>query len=186
VEGGCWTLIAGHEKSLRKRCCGRLNSQCVPEVAAIINASNDGVSKHMICLETVSRRGFSCLGVGSVMSCLDFVSSFHVSSCVMTVSWLVSVSGITKCLFCAETLAFLAESRPLGAFTRSLLTYCKTFISLKILTAIQSCLSLIFNVLACLVSWHLCFDKCLCLGKMYWLRHWSLSWSSIINVVIKR
>jgi len=37
----------------------------------------------------------------------------------------VSLSGIAKCLFCAETLAFLAESRPLGPFTCGLLTYCK-------------------------------------------------------------
>jgi len=38
------------------------------------------------------------------------VSSFHVSSCLMT----VSLSGIAKCLFCVETLASLAERRPLG------------------------------------------------------------------------
>jgi len=44
----------------------------------------------------------------------------HVSishDCVLT----VSLSGIAKCLLCAETLEFLAESRPLGLFTRCLL-----------------------------------------------------------------
>jgi len=30
------------------------------------------------------------------------------------------------CLFRVETLAFLAENRPLGSFTHCLLTYCKT------------------------------------------------------------
>jgi len=35
---------------------------------------------------------------------------------------IVSLSGIAKCLFCVETLAFLAESRPLGQFTLYLLT----------------------------------------------------------------
>ena len=29
---------------------------------------------------------------------------------------------------CVETLTFLAESRPLGLFTRGLLTYCKTVV----------------------------------------------------------
>ena len=33
----------------------------------------------------------------------------------------VSLSGVAKCLFCAETLAHLAESKPLGPFA-----YCKT------------------------------------------------------------
>jgi len=58
------------------------------------------------------------------MSCLGSVSSFHVSSSLMT----VSLSGIAKCLFCVETLAFLAESRPLGPLTCCLLTYCKTVV----------------------------------------------------------
>jgi len=38
--------------------------------------------------------------------------------CVLT----VSLSSIAKCLFCAETLSFIVESRPLGPFTRCLLT----------------------------------------------------------------
>jgi len=35
---------------------------------------------------------------------------------VMSHNWIltVSLSGRAKCLLCAETLAFLAESRPLG------------------------------------------------------------------------
>jgi len=45
--------------------------------------------------------------------------------CVLT----VSLSGIVKCLFCAETLGFLAESRSLGPLTRCLvLTNCKTVV----------------------------------------------------------
>jgi len=52
--------------------------------------------------------------------------SRHVS-CLVTVLT-VSLSGIAKCLVCAETLVFLAESRPLGPFTRGLLTYRKTVV----------------------------------------------------------
>ena len=54
------------------------------------------------------------------MSCLGSVSSFHVSSCLMSHNNVltVSLSGIAKCLFCAETMAFLAE----GPFTFCLLT----------------------------------------------------------------
>jgi len=47
---------------------------------------------------------------------------------------IVSLSGIAKCLFCVETLAFLAESRPLGQFTLYILTSCKTlFLQLLLL-----------------------------------------------------
>jgi len=54
-------------------------------------------------LETVSRHGFSCLGLGSpstLASCLGSVSSFHVSSCLMSHDCVltVSLSGIAKCL----------------------------------------------------------------------------------------
>ena len=45
--------------------------------------------------------------------------SHHVS-CLTT----VSLSG----LFCFEALAFLAENRSLGLFTRCLLAYCKTVV----------------------------------------------------------
>jgi len=94
-----------------------------------------GVSRHVSCLESISRRSFSCLALkwlsfDTCMSCLGSVSSFHVSSgltshdCVLT----VSLSGRAKCLFCAETLTFLAESWPLGPFTRCLLTYFKTVV----------------------------------------------------------
>jgi len=67
----------------------------------------------------VSRRGFSCFVLGSVSTLvclvLAHVSSFHVSSCLISHDWVltVSLSGIAKCLFCSETLAFLAE----GPFT---------------------------------------------------------------------
>jgi len=66
---------------------------------------------------------FSCLGLGSVSTlvCLVLarVLSFHVSSCLMSCDCVLSVSlsGIAKCLLCAETLAFLAERRPLGPST---------------------------------------------------------------------
>jgi len=79
-------------------------------------------------LETVSRYGFSCLGLGS---CLEFpcLVSRHVSlfrDFVLT----VSLSDIAKC--CAETLAFLAERRPLCPFTRCLLSYCETVVLLVV------------------------------------------------------
>jgi len=54
-----------------------------------------------------------------------FCLEFHVSSrlmshdCVLT----VSLSGVAKCSFCVEALAFLS-----GPFTRCLLTYCKTVV----------------------------------------------------------
>jgi len=123
------------------------------------------------------------------MPCLGYVSSFHVSLCFMSHDCVltVSLSGTAKCLFCDETLAFLAESRPLGQFTRCLLTYllqngcsrgwcchgCKAswlpwqYLRVKHLSASQCRLSVI-NVLACLES---CFGKCLCFGKMSWLHH---------------
>ena len=60
--------------------------------------------------------------------CLEFwhsVSPCLVShDCVLT----VSLSGIARCLFCAETLAFVAESRPLGLVTWCLLAYRKTVV----------------------------------------------------------
>jgi len=64
---------------------------------------------------------FSRLSLGSVSTRVLAPSSFHVLSCLMT----VSLSGIVKCLFCAEKLAFLAEGRPRGPFIHCLLTYCK-------------------------------------------------------------
>jgi len=44
------------------------------------------------------------------------------------VSSLCVVSGIAKCLFCLETLLFLAESRSPGPFTPCLVAYCKTVV----------------------------------------------------------
>jgi len=74
------------------------------------------------CLET--RTWFfmsqSWLSLDTCMSCFGSVSSFHVSSCLTFHDCVLSVSlsGIAKCLFCAETLAFLAESKSLkGPFT---------------------------------------------------------------------
>ena len=95
-------------------------------------ALSDGVSRHVSRLETVPRHGFSCLGLGSVSTlvCLVLarVSSIDVSSCLMSHDCVLtaSLSGIATCLFCAETLAFLAERTLLGPFTPCLLTYCKT------------------------------------------------------------
>ena len=39
-------------------------------------------------------------------------------------------------IFVVETLAFLAESRPLGPFARCLLTYCKTAVVLVVVVVI--------------------------------------------------
>jgi len=60
--------------------------------------------------------------------CLDtilYVSSWLVSrvsmsrhvSCLVTVSWLWLCEAYPSAYFCVETLAFLAESRPLGPFS---------------------------------------------------------------------
>ena len=62
-------------------------------VSFIRSFISDGVSRHVSRLETVSRHGFLCLGLGSVLTLiclvLSRVSSFHVSSChLVTVSWL--------------------------------------------------------------------------------------------------
>ena len=63
-----------------------------------------------------------CLVVCFVLVCfvLSRVSMSRLTSydCVLT----VSLSGIAKCLFCAKTLSFIVESRPLGSSTRCLLT----------------------------------------------------------------
>ena len=77
------------------------------------------------CLEAWFFVSRSWLSLDTCLCCLDFVLRFHVSSCLTTVSWLRLCQA-----FCAETLAFLAESRPLGSFTGWLLrhTHCKTVI----------------------------------------------------------
>ena len=84
------------------------------------------------CLETLSlEREFSCAGLWSVSTLvIGSVSSFHVSSCLISHDCVltVSLSGIAKCLFCVETLTFLADSRPLGPFIHCLLAYCKTVV----------------------------------------------------------
>jgi len=86
----------------------------------------------MSCLETVSRLVYfmsrSWLSFDTFMSCPGSVSSLHVLSCLVSHDCVltVSLSGIAKCLFCVETLAFLAESRPVGPFPCCLLTCCKT------------------------------------------------------------
>jgi len=92
---------------------------------------SDRISRHVLSWDWffMSR---SWLSLDTCMSCLGSVSSFHVSSCLMSHDCVltVSLSGIAKCLFCAETLTFLAE----------------TF-----LTASQFRLNLILNVVARLV-----------------------------------
>jgi len=81
-----------------------------------------------------SSRRFSCLGLGSFSTLASLVlarvSNFRVvSSCLMSHDCVLHVSlRVSKCLFSAETLAFLAESRPVCPFTRCLLTYYKTFV----------------------------------------------------------
>jgi len=78
----------------------------------------------MSCLETVSRHGFSCLGLGSVSTLvyLDLaVSSFHVSRVLTVCRALLSAYSV-------ETLIFHAERKPLAPFTHCLLT-CKTVFS---------------------------------------------------------
>jgi len=57
----------------------------------------------------VLRHGFSSLCLDTCMSCLGFASSLHVSSCLCLMT--MSLSDIAKCLFCAKTLAILAESK---------------------------------------------------------------------------
>jgi len=71
------------------------------------------MSRSWLCLDTCMSR------LGS------HLSSFHVSSCLMSRDCVltVSLSDIAKCLFCAETLAFLAERRPLDPLAPCLLTY---------------------------------------------------------------
>jgi len=39
------------------------------------------------------------------------------ASCLVAVSCVLSLSDIDKCLFCVETLAFLAESRPMPIYS---------------------------------------------------------------------
>ena len=51
-----------------------------------------GVSRHVSCLETVSRHGFSCLGPGSVSTLVCLVLSIHVSSCLMSHDCVLTMS----------------------------------------------------------------------------------------------
>ena len=82
-----------------------------------VGPTSDGVSRHASRLETVSRHGFSYLELGlvSTLACLVLarVSSFHVPSCLVSHGCVLtlSLSGIAMCLFCDETLTFLAERR---------------------------------------------------------------------------
>ena len=91
--------------------------QVVTVVVAAILRYLHGVSRHVSCIETVSRHGSfmsrSSLSLYICMSCLVSVPSFHVSSCLVSHDCVltVSLSGIAMCLFCAETLTFLAERR---------------------------------------------------------------------------
>ena len=55
----------------------------------------------------------------NLLSCLGSVSNFDVSICLMSHECVLTVSLWS--LFCVETLAFLAGSRP---FIRCFLTYC--------------------------------------------------------------
>jgi len=90
-----------------------------------VNGSS-GVSRHMSCLVFhVSVLAQSRHLYVLSWLCLEFVSSYLVShDCVLT----VSLSGISTCFFCVETLAFLAEQRSLGPFICGLVTYHKTVV----------------------------------------------------------
>jgi len=55
-----------------------------------------------------------------------------------------------------------------------LMSYCLCFAmshvsSIWMMSRVSSCVRLLWNVLARLVSWYLCLGKCLCVGKMTWL-----------------
>ena len=76
----------------------------------------------MSCLETWFFMSQSWL---SLDTCLVLAPSVVSMSCHVSCLMTVSLSGIVKCLFCAETLTFLAEGRPRGPFIHCLLTYCK-------------------------------------------------------------
>ena len=94
----------------------------------------------------VSRHGFSCLGLGGLVSTLvclvlAHVLSFCVSSCLILPDCILtmSLSGINKCLFCVETLAFLSESRPLDPFTVCLLAVKRLFLQLLLFYGYNVC-----------------------------------------------
>ena len=71
----CWQVC----RNIADRCSKFCHSE---------TRNSDGVLRHVSCLQTVSRHGCSCLGLGSVSTlvCLVLVrvSSFHVSSCLMS------------------------------------------------------------------------------------------------------
>ena len=97
----------------------------------VYSCRSDGVSRRMSRLETVSRHGSVSTLVYLVLA-LSRVSMSHHVSCLMT----VSLSGIAKCLFCIETLAFLTESRPLEMVVTSPATavakYCDECVCLSV------------------------------------------------------
>ena len=90
-----------------------------------------------------SRRGFSRVDLGSVLKplvCLGLWFSLEFPCLVTSHDFsTVSLSGIAKCLFCVETLAFLAESRPPGQFAGCLLIYCKTVVLEVVVLCLDNC-----------------------------------------------
>jgi len=60
-----------------------------------------GIWRHVSCLKTVSRHGFSCLGLGSLSTLVRFLigpvfSSFLVSPCLMSL-WGIAISAYILC-----------------------------------------------------------------------------------------
>ena len=123
------------------------------------------------------------------MSCLVCVSSFHVSSCLMSHHCVLTVclSGVANCLFCVETLAFLAESRLLAVYLLtyllkrlilwlslfygynvSWLLYLSNVSVSSILTASQSRLSPILNVFALVLYVPACVMQCFMSQAFEW------------------
>jgi len=80
--------------------------------------------------------------------------------CVLT----ICLSSIAKCLFCVETLVFIAESRPPSPFTRCLLTVKRLFLWL-----------LLFNCFGYNVSQQLHIGE-----EVIWVVNRWLNWSNFL------
>ena len=83
------------------------------------------------CLETLFFMSRSWLSLDTCMSCLGSVSSFRVSSCLVSHDCVLNMS--LSGLFCVETVAFRAKNRPLCAFTCFSPTVNRLFLRLLLL-----------------------------------------------------
>jgi len=154
-----------------------------------------GVSRHVSCLETWSFMSRSWLSLDTCMSYLGSVSTFHVSSCLMSYTCVltVSLSGTAKHRHFLLKVGHYAHLIAVYLVTvKRLFCGCCCFIAImyldncrvylgnisisNILISSQPRLDPIFNVLARLVSWHMCPGKYISVSEKMCRLHYCYWW----------